>query len=43
MVLKVPAGSAAAPVWLDILTTGVVIGGGSKGVHDLLQNILPKK
>ena len=27
------------PRWMDMLVTGVVIGGGSKAVHDLIENI----
>ncbi len=32
-----------APRWLDIVITGVVIGGGTKPLHDLIENIQKSK
>jgi MFS family permease len=36
-------GAARAPRWLDIIVTGIAIGGGSKPLHDLIQNIQKSK
>jgi hypothetical protein len=32
-------GATGTPQWLDIAITGVIVGGGSKGLHDLIKNI----
>jgi hypothetical protein len=32
-------GATATPVWLDVAVTGVIVGGGSKGLHDLIKNM----
>jgi hypothetical protein len=32
-------GATGTPVWLDIAITGVIVGGGSKGLHDLIKNV----
>lgn len=32
-----------APRWLDIIVTGLIVGGGTKGLHDLISNIQASK
>lgn len=32
-------GASAVPEWLDVIVTGLVVGGGSKGLHDLIKNV----
>jgi hypothetical protein len=32
-------GVQAAPIWLDIVVTGLAIGSGTKPLHDLIKNI----
>lgn len=32
-------GATAVPEWLDVMVTGLVAGGGSKALHDLIANI----
>ena len=36
-------GASTAPAWIDILVTGLVLGGGSKAVHDLISNLQKSK
>lgn len=36
-------GVASAPVWLEILVTGLAVGGGTKPLHDLIKQLQAKK
>lgn len=36
-------GAAGVPVWLDVVVTGLAIGGGTKALHDLISNIQKAK
>ena len=36
-------GAPHAPRWLDIVVTGLIVGGGTKGLHDLISNIQASK
>jgi len=33
------SGSGALPFWADLLVTGLVVGAGTKPLHDLVSNI----
>ena len=33
------SGSGAPPFWADLLVTGLVVGAGTKPLHDLVSNI----
>jgi len=35
-------GVASAPVWLEILVTGLAVGGGTKPLHDLIKQLQAK-
>lgn len=36
-------GAKAVPNWLDVVVTGLIVGGGSKGLHDLISKIEKSK
>jgi hypothetical protein len=36
-------GASATPAWLDVAITGVIVGGGSKALHDLIKGIETSK
>lgn len=36
-------GAGRAPRWLDVIVTGIAIGGGSKPLHDLIENLQKSK
>ena len=37
-----PGAATSVPRWADVVATGLVIGGGSKGVHDLIERLQKK-
>ena len=43
LALLLSVGAGAAPRWLDIVVTGLAIGGGTKPLHDLISNLQAAK
>jgi hypothetical protein len=41
--LLLTVGESGIPVWVDIAVTGLIVGAGTKPLHDLLSNISASK